>query len=161
MPWLEFLNLSETVNCITKSINRSQCICLCLLLVGNASFWPIVRKVTCVYDSSAVPWRRWNQKSVILTHWLSEILIDKVTHCRVGLKILTFRQRGRCDVNIESMPIYVLSGPNVFSAFYWAIWNTRYTFCFVALLSMSSDNIIYLLKVINLPKVQNAQELSI
>ena len=79
----------------------------------------------------------------LLTHWLSEILIDKVTHCGVGLKILTFRQRGRCDVNIESMPIYVLSGPNVFSAFYWATWITRYTFCFVALLSMSSDNIIF------------------
>ena len=73
----------------------------------------------------------------------SEILIDKVTHCGVGPKILTFWQRRRCDVNIESMPIYVLSGPNVFSVFYWAIWNTRNTFCFVALLSMSSDNIIF------------------
>ena len=32
MPWLEFLNLSGIVNCVTKSLNHSQCLCPCLCL---------------------------------------------------------------------------------------------------------------------------------
>ena len=32
-----------------------------------SSFWSIVRKVSCVYESSALFWRRWNQ---MMTHWV-------------------------------------------------------------------------------------------
>ena len=31
MSWSEFLKLSGKVNCVTKSLNRSKCLCLCLM----------------------------------------------------------------------------------------------------------------------------------
>ena len=64
MSWLEFLNLSGIINCVTKSLSH---------LIGPNVFVfvfrSIVRKVKCLYDSSAVLWRRWNQN---VTHLVTE-----------------------------------------------------------------------------------------
>ena len=115
MSWLEFLNFSGIVICVSKSLNRSQYLCLwyfhlhrvifktvdklfsstifnvfvsvfvytlmslssCWSYDVSSSFWSIVRKDPCVYDSSAVLWRRWNQ-NVSQFNWLTVILSDKV-----------------------------------------------------------------------------------
>ena len=96
MSWLEFLNFSGIVICVSKSLNRSQYLCLwyfhlhrvifktvdklfsstifnvfvsvfvytfmslssCWSYDVSSSFWSIVRKDPCVYDSSAVLWRQ-------------------------------------------------------------------------------------------------------
>ena len=64
MSWLEFLNLSGIINCVTKSLSH---------LIGPNVFVfvfrSIVRKVKCLYNSSAVLWRRWNQN---VTHLVTE-----------------------------------------------------------------------------------------
>ena len=52
----QFIRNSQLCHWVTKSLNRSQCLCLCL-----------VRKVTGVYKSSAVLWRLWNQ-NITMSH---------------------------------------------------------------------------------------------
>ena len=47
------------------------------LLSSTSSFWSIVRKVTCVYNSSVVLWSRWNQKwPDWLTDWVTRWPIE-------------------------------------------------------------------------------------
>ena len=40
MPWFKFRNLLVIVNCVTNSLNRSQCLCLCLC--SPCSYWVVV-----------------------------------------------------------------------------------------------------------------------
>ena len=71
MSWPEFLNLSGLVICVTKSLNHKMApnvLSFCWLCHFSSYFWSIVRKVTCVYDSSAVLWRSWNQK-MTCSYW--------------------------------------------------------------------------------------------
>ena len=61
------VNLNVTIrvsqfvrNSVTKSLHHQ--ISPDVFAFVSSSFWSIVRKVTCVDDSSVVLWRRWNQK---------------------------------------------------------------------------------------------------
>ena len=58
-------NIKNVKNIARMSLSLSSC----LSYQVSWSLWPIVRKVKCVYHSSAVLQRRWNQKSDSLTLW--------------------------------------------------------------------------------------------
>ena len=64
--------LSGKVNCVTKSLNYSLCLCLsCWFCNVYSSFWSTVRKESCFYNSSAV------------NNWVSEWMGGKVTNWAV------------------------------------------------------------------------------
>ena len=56
---IQFLNLSGIVNCVTKSLDH------------KITLFVFVRNIAYVYDSPAVLWRRWNQKSA---EWLTHLV---------------------------------------------------------------------------------------
>ena len=78
MIWVpQFGRNSQLCHLVTNSLNRSQVLCLCLCLCCclflscsvSSSFWSIVRKVTCVYDSSALLSEDAEIKSDLLNDW--------------------------------------------------------------------------------------------
>ena len=74
---------NQLCHSVTKSLSMSLSLSSCWSCHVSLSLWTIVRKVTCIYDGSAVLWRRWNQK---MSHSLTDM-----TWSTIGLSCLFFR----------------------------------------------------------------------